>query len=164
MGYKIGNYWVQTTNPVIWKRLSPIEGCAPWRNDQLQPPEITRCTEWRKIEKHNLSDKNLDNLSLNFYTTSTFYLVRQLGMVQLYVQYRILTVQTVLVQYRLTVQSFCTRQGYVQKLFSWLGSLVWYKTGYKIRTKNFENRSFKTSKIEKNNKKLLIFELKISII
>ena len=49
-----------------------IEGCAPWRNDQLQPPEITRCTEWRKIEKHNLSDINLDNLSLNFYTTSTF--------------------------------------------------------------------------------------------
>ena len=29
-----------------------IEGCAPWRNDQLQQEEITRCTEWRKIEKH----------------------------------------------------------------------------------------------------------------
>ena len=29
-----------------------------------------------------MSNINLDNLSLNFYTTSTFYLVRQLGMVQ----------------------------------------------------------------------------------
>ena len=143
-GTKFATNWVQTTNPVIWKsllqillqillqnlvanfvanlvanyfhsnvfRLGGIKHHVSLIYWGLRPVAQRSASAGRnhpvapKGEKSrntiNLSNINLDNLSLNFYTTSTFYLVRQLGMVQR--------------RYRLTIQTDCTRQGYVQKL------------------------------------------------